>query len=429
MTEGPSSLSRVVFVEDDRDVQKAAVLLLGRHGFEVRPASTPEQAWSLLAAEPVDLVLLDLNFRPGAVSGAEGLDFLKELIAHDPDATVVVVTGHSGINIAVSAMRAGATDFVMKPWNNDRLVATLRDAVARRRERQQRGGGAEPAPGLEAKLIGTCAAMRQVQVLAARVAATDAAVLLLGEAGTGKSLLAHVIHRRSARGARALATLDLAALWSDGEAALAAALEAVDCTGTLYLDEIGGLPLALQARLAAWLERHEAVRLIAGSRHDHAALQRGLVGADLLDRLSTVQITLPPLRDRGEDVRALAEHFLRVFARRHGRGDLALADAAAAAIASAPWPGNVRELRHAIERAVVLAGGGVLEVEDVLPALGSIGSDAPPAPGETDLNLARAERAVVQAALRRHGFNVSRAAKELGLTRATLYRRMARHGF
>ncbi len=416
----------ILFVDDDADVQKAAAMLLRRHGFDLLTARTPEEAFSVLAASRVDVVLLDLNFGPGAVSGAEGLRCLAGLIAHDPDAVVVVVTGHSGVNIAVAAMRAGAADFVMKPWNNDRLVATLRDAAARRQQRREtRAQGAAPAGEGDMPLIGDSRAMRQVQALLARVAGSDAAVLLTGEPGTGKSLLAQTIHRRSGRVGLPLVTIDPTALWSEGEAAWGAALAAADPRGTVFLDEVGSLPQAAQARLARWIADHSHVRLIASSRHGRAALQQGLLGADLLDRLGTVDIALPPLRDRGADVGLLAEHFLRVFARRYAQPLPALHPDAMVAIAAAPWPGNVRELRQAIERAVVLADGGTLQTKDVIPPIVAAGAAVP---GQSDLNLERSERAVVQAALSRHGFNITRAAAELGLTRAALYRRMARHG-
>jgi len=421
-----SSPTRVLFVDDDADVRKAASVLLARHGFEVLGAANPDEALSALAAAPTDVVLLDLNFGPGAVTGAEGLRCLKGLIANDPDAVVVVVTGHSGINIAVAAMRAGAADFVMKPWNNDRLVATLHDAAAVRRRRiEARGGDAEPAPA--EPLIGQSPAIQRAKTLAARAAGTNAAVLITGAAGTGKTLLAQRIHRQSRRAHLSLTALDPLALWGEGEAALAAALGRIDANGTLLLDAAGAWPIALQARLAGCIAGHPELRLIATSRHERAELQ-GWLQAELLYRLSTVEIVLPTLRERGEDIARLAVHFLRLYARAYGRPRAELTEDAIAALGEAPWPGNVRELRQAIERAMVLAPGDALGPDEVLPARVlpgiAVGDEV-----ENDLNLLRAERLAVEAALKRHGFNVTRAAKDLGLTRAALYRRMARHGF
>jgi DNA-binding NtrC family response regulator len=417
-------------------VQKAAAMLLPRRGFTLLSARCPAEAWSVLAVEPVDVVLLDLNFQPGSISGAEGLRCLEELLAHDPDMVVVVVTGHSGINIAVAAMRAGASDFVMKPWSNERLVATLHDAAMLRRQRRDaRDGGTrtEISDPEHTPVIGDSPPMQRVLGLMRRTAPTDAPVLLIGEAGTGKTLLAHAIHRQSPRSSRPLVTLDPAAAWSEGEAAFSAALASVDASGTLFLDEVGALPSALQARLLGFIRERPELRLLAASRQKREALhdkvgQGGAIQADLLYRFNTVELLLPPLRDRGEDARLLAEHYLRLFARRYGRAGLVLSPQAADAIAAASWPGNVRALRQAVERAVVLAQGGVLGPEDIPLGVPILEGVAAMLPGDGDLNLARSEKSVVEAALRRHGFNVSHAARELGLTRAALYRRMARHG-
>jgi DNA-binding NtrC family response regulator len=355
---------------------------------------------------------------------------LRELIAHDPDASVVVITGHSGIAVAVAAMRAGAADFVMKPWNNDRLVATLSEAVKLRRERRSAlpNEGAASALGAETlKPIGESQGLQRALDIARRAASTPAPVLLLGEAGTGKSLFAQMIHRQSPRSSAPFTVIDLAALASAGDAALEAVLHGADPAGTVFLDEVGSLPLGLQGRLIAALSRQPGFRLIAATRKTRLQLQEGCLQADLLYRLNTVEIFLPPLRDRGDDCGLLADHFVRLFAARYGRAAITLSEPARTMIVSAPWPGNVRELRQAMERAVVLAQSTVLQPADV-----QVAGPAEEAYGNVvaggDMTLAMSEKAIVAAALRRHGFNVSHAAKELGLTRAALYRRMARHG-
>ena len=422
-----STPSRVLFVDDDADVRTAAALLLSRRGFSLVPASGPDEAWSVLAAEPVDAVLLDLNFSPGATTGAEGFAFLKALLAHDPDAVVVVVTGHSGINVAVAAMRAGAADFVMKPWNNDRLAATLAEAASLRRTR--RDARAEPGRDIPPHdpIIGTCAQLAAARELVDRTAPTDAPMLILGEAGTGKGLFAQAIHRLSPRRSEPLATIDPGAAWTEGAAALRLAVDAVPRGATLFLDEVGGLPASAQMLLATALAARPDLRLVAASRRTRQALSSGLLRPDLLHRLNTVEIALPPLRERGEDLRLLAGHFLRLFARSYGRPGVALPPADIDAIAACPWPGNVRALRLAIERAVVLAADGRMRTEEIILAGMHGGDVAGPAVGTGDLNLAKSERALVEAALKRHGFNVSLAARDLGLTRAALYRRMSRH--
>ena len=432
MPEPTSSLPRILFVDDDADVQRSAAMLLPRRGFALLSARNPQEAWSLLATGPVDVILLDLNFTAGATSGAEGFSLLQALIAHDPDMIVVIVTGHSGINIAVAAMRAGAADFVMKPWSNERLVTTLNEAVAlRQRRRGDRLGHTPPNASVperdETPVIGESPVMRRVLELMRRTAATDAPILLIGEAGTGKSLMAHTIHRLSPRAAHPLVTIDPAAVWETGETGFAAAFEALDGAGTLFLDEVGSLTPPLQARLLGLLQAHPTLRLIAATRQARDLLQGGLQ-PDLLYRLNTVELALPPLRERGGDVRLLAAHYLRLFARRYGRNAMTFSPEAEAAVGTGLWPGNVRALRQSVERAVVLAQHDILSPEDIPLAAPLPDGLATALPGHGDLNLSRSEKAIVEAALKRHNFNVSHAAKELGLTRAALYRRMARHG-
>ena len=418
----------VLFADDDADVQKAAALLLSRRGFRLSAARSLDDAWSVLAAEPVDVVLLDLNFAPGATTGAEGLEFLRALLAHDPDQAVVVVTGHSGITVAVAAMRAGAVDFVMKPWSNARLVTTLTEAAAvgEGRRRREPAVAGRTAAADERPVLGDGPAMRRLLEVTRRAAATDAPVLLIGAPGTGKSLMATMIHRLSPRAQAPLHVLDLPTLQECGPdwTATAARIAAED---TVVLDEVAALGPSMQAQLLAWLRAHPGPRLISCSREPRAALATRLP-TDLLYRLGVVELALPPLADRGDDVRQLALHFLRLHGHRYGRTGLSFTDAALDTLAAAPWPGNVRELSQIVERAVVLAPRDEIGPQDIPLPVQRPDGVAAPAAGEGDLNLARSERAVVEAALRRHGFNVSQAARELGVTRATLYRRMARHG-
>jgi DNA-binding NtrC family response regulator len=320
LLEGPDSRGEgvrghVLVVDDDADVQQAARLFLGRHGFSVSTVAQPSQIWSVLAGAPVDVILLDLNFSRGAVSGAEGFACLAEIMAHDAHAVVVVVTGHSGINIAVQAMRAGAADFIMKPWNNARLLSTLDTALDLRRRRL---GSADAAGADDDILLGESAAMERVRELIRRAAPTQASVLIVGEAGTGKSLVARTLHRQSSRAAGPFVCLDLPALPEDAapETLLASAL-ADARGGTLVLDEVSALSPALQSRLLALLEAGKVdARLIATTRRPRGDL---MLREELLLRLNTVEIALPPLRARAGDVRGLAEHFLRAFASRHSR--------------------------------------------------------------------------------------------------------------
>ena len=451
-SEKEQACGRVLFVDDDADVLQAANLLLGRHSICMSQARSPAEAWSALAAEPIDVVLLDLNFTRGTTSGEDGLRLLAEIKSHDPDAVVVVVTGHSGVNVAVAAMQGGATDFITKPWSNPRLVATLQSALELRRGRRETAAlKAENAAltrevwGDDTRLLGASPAIARVRDLIRRAAPTDAPVLIYGEAGTGKSLIARILHLRSARAAAAFVPVDLSALDGrsmetalfgdrEGEGALGGALAAAR-GGTLFLDEISALTGPVQARLLSAMQASGIVakderppvldvRIVCSTRRRRDELHgRNGLQDDLLYRLNTVEIFAPPLRERGDDALSLAEHFLRVFARRYGKPARQLAPEAAKAIIADPWPGDVRALRQAMERCVILAEGEDYSISDI--PFTDRGDHDPQRKGPS---LVETERALVAAALKRNSFNVSHTAKDLGLTRAALYRRMAKHG-
>lgn len=403
----------ILIIEDDADVARAARLLLERQGMTVATALDPAAAWVRLAERPADVILLDLNFTRGRTSGEEGFAMLDRLIAADRHAVVIVVTGHSGIAVAVQAMRQGATDFVIKPWSNERLLATVQRGVALRRAKLD---AASAPPIVDGLLLGECAAIARVRELIARVAPTEAPVLVSGAAGTGKTLVARLLHQASARFEGAFVTLDA----ETADAATIEAQTAAALGGTLVVDHVDRLPRGLQSALAHRIER---VRVVATTRRDRAGLNAA-IGEDLRDRLSTIEIDLPPLAARGGDALLLARHFGAVFAHRHGRPDRPLSDASASAIAQFGWPDNVRELRRVVERAVLLGTADALGLDDIVqPTAGE--PDRPLTPARS---LAQSEQAMIEAALKRHAFNVSRAASELGLTRAALYRRMARYG-
>ncbi|MHA6718751.1 sigma-54-dependent transcriptional regulator [Sphingomonas sp. RS6] len=406
----------VLVIDDDPDIVRAATLLLERSGMRVIGAADPDAAWVRLAEGPVDAILLDLNFARGRTSGEEGFRMLDRLIAADRNAVVVVVTGHSGIAVAVQAMRGGASDFVIKPWSNERLLATVERAVELRRAKL----AAAPAPTAEEALLllGEAPEIETARGLIARVGPTDAAVLLTGPTGSGKTLAAQMLHRASPRAERPLVALDAAvADLATIEARVAAAEDA-----TLLVEEVDRLAPALQPELA---RRLGGLRVLATSRLDRAGLRAALID-DLRFRLNAVEIVLPPLAGRGADAVLLARHFLALFAGRYGQPLRGLTDEAARAIAADSWPEGVHGLRQVIERAVLLGGGEAIDIA----ALGlALAADAvEPRAIKADLNLNRSEAALVAAALKRHAFNVSRAAAELGLTRAALYRRMAKYG-
>ncbi|MEG3166352.1 response regulator [Sphingomonas sp. PB2P19] len=402
-----STESHILVIDDDPDIAKAARLLLERHGMRVSTAANPEAAWVLLAGEAIDVILLDLNFARGRTTGEEGFTMLDRLIAADARAVVIVVTGHSGIAVAVRAMRSGATDFVIKPWNNERLLTTVERGLALRRARLET---AATPPVHDGILLGESAGIARARDLIARVAPTTAPILVHGAAGTGKTLIARLIHQASPHAHMQLVTLDAEA----ADAAAIAERTAAAAGGMLVIDHIDRLPRALNGVLLAALD---GIRVIATSRLDRIGI-RGAIGEDVLDRVATIEIPLPPLVDRVGDAVVLARHFLALFAYRHGRPSIALDEDAARAIAADRWPDNVRGLRQTIERAVLLGNSDLM----LSPAT------AEPAALAPDLSLARNEESLITAALERHAFNVSRAAAQLGLTRAALYRRMARYG-
>jgi DNA-binding NtrC family response regulator len=447
-----------VVVDDDPDIRLAAKLAL-RDLFErIETLSTPAELLAVLETETPDAILLDLNFERGATDGREGLSFLGKVMEIDPDAAVVIITAHGAVSIAVEALKAGASDFVAKPWSNERLAATVRSAAALRRSRidarTERGRAAELTPSTETPLLGQSPAMQRVRTLIDRAAPTDANVLILGENGTGKEIVAREIHRLSRRSAHPMVSVDLGAtaeslfeseLFGHVKGAFTGAdsdrmgrLKAADHS-TLFLDEIGNLPLHLQPKLLTALEQREVVpvgsnkpvpidvRVVAATNVSAEQLSdEKRFRQDLLFRLNTIEIELPPLRDRREDVPALLGHYLSFYARKYDKPPRELPDHVLDVLSRHDWPGNVRALRHAAERAVIMADGDRYRLEDFpLPqrsqaASLSIAGDS--------LNLDQLEKQMIERALRMHHFNVSLAAAELGLSRGALYRRMEKHG-
>lgn len=384
----------LLFVDDDRDIQVAARLLFQRRGIKILSAYDATEALTLLASHPVDLVLLDLNYSKGARSGAEGLALLKDMLVLRRDLPVLVVTGHSGVSIAVEAMRTGATDFVMKPWNNDRLVSLVTSVL----EKCGRNHGSDAEP----VLITASEAIKRIVTEADRIAPTRACVLVSGQPGVGKMLLARRIHALSqeARHVISFSAEDCDDLPEEG--------------GVWICREIEALSPTLQRRLTDRLDGSAPPRVIALTSLDPAALSAHLQ-PKLMLHLGMVRLVLPPLRERPEDIAALASHFLHYFSARHGLPEPECDTSRIAALQAETWPQNVRELRAAIERVVIMGEWQV---------------SANKAANQTSepQTLRDTEKSLVEAALRRHSFNVTQAARELGLTRPALYRRMARYG-
>ena len=454
----PDQFNLAVVVDDDPDITLAARLAL-RDMFErVETFSSPAELLPLLKRETPDAILLDLNFERARTDGREGLDFLGKIMEVDPDAAVVIITAHGGVSLAVEAIKAGASDFVAKPWSNERLEATVRSAAALRRSRVdariERGRSSELAHAPETPLLGKSPAMERVRKLIERAAPTDANVLIVGENGTGKEIVAREIHRLSRRTDKPMVSIDLGAtsetlfeseLFGHVKGAFTGAagerigrLKAADHS-TLFLDEIGNLPLHLQPKLLTALEQRAVVpvgankpiaidvRVIAATNVSADQLaDETRFRQDLLFRLNTIEIELPPLRHRRDDIPELLDHYLRLYERKYEKPERQLPPAVLEALVTNDWPGNVRALRHAAERAVIMAEGDRYRVDDF--PLASRARGAAVAGAIDSLNLDQLEKQMVERALRMHHFNISLAASELGLSRGALYRRMEKHG-
>jgi two-component system response regulator HydG len=451
--------ARILVVDDNEDILQAARLLLKRHFPAVQTLSDPTHLATLAKRGSFDVLLLDMNFTPGADSGEEGMARLAEVLEVDPGAVVVMITAHGDVELAVEAMKKGAADFVTKPWENERLLATLMAALNLRRSRletaelRQRNSGLAAATLSESGMIGTSPPMLRVFGAIRRTAPTEANVLILGENGTGKELAAREIHRLSSRTNEVFLRVDMGALspplfeselfghrrgaFTDAKQDRTGYFRAAT-GGTLFLDEIGTVPLTLQSKLLTALERREVVpvgaekpepidvRLICATNMSRDRLaDENLFRPDLLYRINTVEITLPPLRERPEDIPLLLEHYAALYSQKYNLPLKRLSAALIDRLSGWSWPGNVRALRHAIERAVILSEGKLLDVVDFPLAESGRGVGAAPS-GVSPLD--EVEKAAIIRALERHQNNVSRAAEALGLTRASLYRRMEKYG-
>src|SRR5216117_1017971 len=456
--QAPTSLSmhpRILVADDQPDVLEALKLLLKGEGYEVESATSPRAVLTALDKRDFDALLIDMNYTRDTTSGAEGLDLLARLQALDAPPPVVVMTAWASIDGAVEAMRRGARDFIEKPWDNRRLLATLRTQVElgralRRSQQLERENRALRREGLP-ELIAESPAMQPVLKLMERIGPSDANVLILGDHGTGKEVVARWLHAASGRAERPLVAVNLGGIpdglfeselfghvkgaFTDAKVDRVGRFELAE-GGTLFLDEIANLPVPQQAKLLRVLEtgeyervgasraRRADVRVVAATNADiQAEVKAGRFREDLLFRLNTVEIRLPPLRERRADIPLLAAHFLHRYASRYRKAAKEFAPDAMELLLRHAWPGNVRELDHAVERAVLMTEGGPVRARDF--GLGGSGDGA----GALDqMSLEDVERVLIQKALTRAAGNVSDAAKALGLSRSALYRRLKRHG-
>jgi DNA-binding NtrC family response regulator len=446
--------NRILIVDDQADVRESLRLLLKSEGFKVDTADSPSQALAAVQASAPDLVLMDMNYSQDTTSGEEGLQLLERLQVLEPQLPVVVMTAWGSIELAVEAMRRGAKDFVQKPWENARLVATLRTQVElstalRKSQRLEAENSLLRGEGMP-ELVAQSRAMEPVLRLLERVGPSDASVLITGENGTGKSLIARYLHKASGRADKPLITLNAGGLsegvleselfghvkgaFTDARTDRAGRFELAD-GGTLFLDEIANAPLGLQARLLRVLETGEFervgssrtlradVRLVSATNADlEAEVSAGRFRQDLRFRLNTVELHLPALRDRREDIRPLAQIFLCEHVQRYRRDLAGFDETALRALEQHPWPGNIRELDHAVERAVLMSLGPRITAADLLLA-----GKASTAPSADEMGIEDMEALLIRKALAKFG-SATQAAEALGLSRSAMYRRLQKYG-
>ncbi len=453
-------LGKILIIDDDEDILLAAKMLLKRHAQEVIIEKNPKKIPFLLNHDSYDVILLDMNFSKDTTSGKEGFYWLKEIISREPSAVVVMITAFGDVEMAVRALREGATDFVLKPWQNEKLVATLSSAVRLKKSYDEVDKLQQTKKLLQEdsnlpfrEIIGKSAAMQKVYELVDKVAKTDANVLLLGENGTGKDLIARALHNKSLRSDNTFIGVDMGAItetlfeselfghkkgaFTDAREDRAGRFEVAN-GGTLFLDEIGNLSLPLQSKLLTVLQNrtvtrigsnkpiHFDIRLICATNMPiYEMVKERKFRQDLLYRINTVEIHLPPLRERLDDIGLLSKHFIKDYCRKYRKEPKTLGGNALKQLRKYSWPGNVRELQHAIERAVILSDNDTLMPEDFYFLTGNQTADELQM---DDYNLDNVERTVIQKAIKKHNGNISKAAKELGLTRASLYRRLGKHG-
>ncbi|KGK00173.1 sigma-54-dependent transcriptional regulator [Thalassotalea sp. ND16A] len=465
----------ILIVDDNPDILVAVQLLLKQHYQTVKTTDNPFDIAKIINEQPIEVILLDMNFNRDAISGQEGFYWLKKIIAQDPSVVVVLMTAYGDIKLAVDAIKAGAADFIAKPWKNEQLLGVIAAAFSHAKDKQQVGKLTRQTHGLNQALsgqkfefLGKSTAMQKVFNTIEKAAQTDANILITGESGTGKELAAHAIHLASARSDQAFISLDMGSVgqnlfeselfghkkgaFTDAKADRVGRFELAH-SGSLFLDELGNLPVSQQTTLLAALQNRQItpvggtkaigvdIRLICASNDNlPQAVRENRFRQDLLYRINTVEIRLPPLRERVDDIPLLAKYYLDYFSHKYKR-QLSIAAEDMAALCNYRWPGNVRELAHAIERAVILTDNEFLDIRSV------VGAEITPATEETNadahttqtapkvdhidydtFNLETLEQRAVRASLKHHQGNVSQAAKALGLTRGAMYRRLEKYG-
>ncbi|MBN2412938.1 sigma-54-dependent Fis family transcriptional regulator [candidate division KSB1 bacterium] len=454
-----NQLGKILVIDDNKDILTAARLLLKKYSTSVHTEEDPQKLPALLKNENYDIILLDMNFNKDVTSGSEGFLWLEEILRIDPSVIVILMTAFGDIDLAVRAVKAGATDFILKPWQNEKLVATLSVAMNLRQSRLEidklRTRQQQLSADLDQRyhdMIGACPAMQKVFTMIDKVAQTDANVLIMGENGTGKELVARALHRQSSRRDEVFISVDMGAIaetlfeselfghvrgaFTDAKIDKSGRFE-IASGGTLFLDEIGNLSLPMQAKLLRVLEERQIIRLgsnqprpidirliCATSMSLYDMVEKKEFRQDFLYRINTVEIHLPPLRERPEDIPLLTEHFLNFYVKKYKKQVKHISAGAMTKLQGYHWPGNIRELRHALERAVIMSDKQVLQPEDFL-------FQVPRSAEALNINtfeLDDIEKNIIRKVLAMCGNNISHAAQKLGITRSALYRRMQKHG-
>ena len=453
-----NKLGKILIVDDNEDVLFALNLLLEPYTEKIKVATTPDRIEYFMTTFHPDLILLDMNFSRDAISGQEGFESLKQILQIDPQAIVIFMTAYADTDKAVRAIKAGATDFIPKPWEKDKLLATLTSGMRLRQSQQEVSILKEQVEVLsgqntsENDIIGESSVMQEVFTTINKLSNTDANILILGENGTGKDVIARLIYRCSPRYGKPFVTIDLGSIpeqlfeselfgfekgaFTDAKKSKAGRIE-VATNGTLFLDEIGNLSLPMQSKLLTAIEKRQIsrlgstqtvpidVRLICATNADiRQMVEDGNFRQDLLYRINTIEIHIPPLRKRGNDIILLADHFLDRYTRKYKKEIHGLTREAKNKLLKYAWPGNVRELQHTIERAVILGDGSMLKPENFLFHTTSKQKKEE----EVILNLEQLERQAIEKALRISNGNISRAAEYLGITRFALYRKLEKLG-
>lgn len=453
---------RILIVDDNEDLLSAARIFLKRHFSQIDVEKNPESIPDLIQNEMYDVILLDMNFTKDVSSGKEGFHWLEKILAIDPSSVVVLITAYGDEQTAVQAIKSGATDFVLKPWENEKLLATISSSMQLSQTRQEvvalKGRQKVISAELNSQfhdLIGESKSMQEVYKTIERVAETDANVLILGENGTGKELVARAIHAQSNRRDEAFINVDLGSItetlfeselfghvkgaYTDAKDDRVGRFEAAS-KGTVFLDEIGNLSTPLQAKLLSTLQSRQVVRVgsnkiieidirlvCATNMPLYEMVMKNTFRQDLVYRINTIEIYIPPLRDRNQDIPLLTNHFLKIYSTKYKKEIHKISDAVLSRMAIYSWPGNIRELQHAVERAVIMSNSSVLQPEDFNFNISYVEGDQDNVTIE-QYNLDEVEKILIRKVLKKYNGNITQAANELGLTRSSLYRRLEKYG-